>query len=110
MLPKANRLTDDYSFRRVKKYGKAIHTPFFVLSRVSSQEPIVRVGFIASSKVGNAVQRNRAVRVLRESVRQLLPEIQPGSDIVLIAKKSLLSTKTVDVLPVLSTALAKLVR
>lgn len=107
MLPKANRLTDDHSFRLLKKHGIVTHTPLFVLSILSNKTQTVRVGFIASAKVGGAVQRNRAVRVLREAVRQMLPEINEGHDIVLIAKKQILSAKTAEVLPVLQKALDK---
>jgi len=105
MLPKINRLTDDYSFRAVKKRGIATHTSFFVLSVVPNTLEVVRVGFIASSKIGGAVQRNRAVRLLREAVRHTLPEVKEGYDVVLIAKKQLLTAKTTEVLPVLQKAL-----
>lgn len=107
MLHKVNRLTEDYAFRKVRKYGSVVHTPFFVLSYLSTTSSAVRVGFIASSKVGGSVERNRAVRVLREAVRQVLPEIRPGCDIVIIAKKQLLSSKCADVVPVLRKALTR---
>ena len=48
---------------------------------------IVRVGFTASKKIGNAVARNRAKRRLRAVVRAVLPHAaQPGWDYVLVAK------------------------
>jgi ribonuclease P protein component len=43
-----------------------------------------RVAVIASRRVGGAVQRNRAKRLLREAVR-LLP-LRPGVDLVLVAR------------------------
>ncbi|MGL6208203.1 MAG: ribonuclease P protein component [Paracoccaceae bacterium] len=49
--------------------------------------PLVRVGFTASKKIGNAVFRNRAKRRLRALVREVLPEMaQAGWDYVLVAK------------------------
>jgi len=49
--------------------------------------PVVRVGFTASKKIGNAVFRNRAKRRLRALVRDVLPGLaQPGWDYVLVAR------------------------
>jgi ribonuclease P protein component len=45
-----------------------------------------RVGITVSSRVGNAVTRNRIKRLVRESVRRLLPVIDPPLDMVVIAK------------------------
>ncbi len=48
---------------------------------------LIRVGFTASKKIGNAVLRNRAKRRLRALVRLVLPErAQQGWDYVLVAK------------------------
>jgi len=55
--------------------------------KASEKSTIIRVGYTASKKVGNAVMRNRAKRRLREVVRRVLPEKgQDGHDYVLIAR------------------------
>jgi ribonuclease P protein component len=49
--------------------------------------PVVRLGFTATRKVGNAVIRNRAKRRLREAARAMAPLLAvPGSDYVFVAR------------------------
>ena len=52
----------------------------------AAQQAPVRVGFTASRKVGNAVQRNRARRRLRAAAAEVLERAEPGTDFVLIAR------------------------
>lgn len=50
-------------------------------------QPLVRLGFTATRKVGNAVIRNRAKRRLREAARAMAPLLAvSGSDYVFIAR------------------------
>jgi ribonuclease P protein component len=49
--------------------------------------PLVRIGFTASKKIGNAVARNRAKRRMRAVARALLPRLAlAGWDYVLVAR------------------------
>ena len=63
----------------------------FVLQVNKRESDGVRVGFTVSKKVGNAVERNRVRRRLREIVR-LAPQaaMQPGYDYVLIGRRAAL--------------------
>lgn len=50
-------------------------------------DPVVRIGFTATKKIGGAVVRNRAKRRLREAARALLPSFgRPGCDYVFVAR------------------------
>jgi len=64
-----------------------------------------RVGYAVGGKLGNAVKRNRARRLLREAVRATC--IKPGSDVVLVGKAALGGRSLQDVRAALETALER---
>jgi ribonuclease P protein component len=49
----------------------------------------IRCGFVVGKKVGGAVGRNRARRLIREALRQRLPLLKPGYDLVWVARSSI---------------------
>ena len=53
----------------------------------------IGVGYTASKKIGNAVKRNRAKRIMRELARKIIINGKINSYYVLIAKVSLLNEK-----------------
>ena len=69
--------------------------PGFVLQIAPAPADIirraVRVGFTVSRKVGNAVERNRVRRRLREVARQVIPaQARPDLDYVLVGRQAAL--------------------
>lgn len=56
-----------------------------------------RVAFLASRSVGGAVQRNRCKRVLRSRVAKLLKDVARPYDLLLIARKPLLSASAEEI-------------
>ncbi len=62
-----------------------------VAKREEQDTPGIGVGYTASKRVGNAVQRSRAKRRLREVVRQILwDKGEQGHDYVVIARTAIL--------------------
>ena len=61
-------------------------TPLSVLYLKKNGRDHNRLGLTTSKSVGKAVQRSRCRRVLREAYRLLEPEIEPGYDLILVAR------------------------
>ena len=56
-------------------------------------EKSIGVGYTASKKIGNAVKRNKAKRIMRELARKIIINGKINSYYVLIAKSSILDEK-----------------
>ena len=65
--------------------------PFVLQARAREDRGPVRVGFTVTKKTGNAVERNRIRRRLRELVRLSNDTMQAGHDYVLIGRRSALN-------------------
>lgn len=87
---KGMRLRHPQEFRRVWAGGRSWVHPLLVLWALPNDLSYSRIGLTASRKVGNAVSRNRARRLLREAARHVYPEIVAGWDLLLVARSSLL--------------------
>ena len=68
----------------------------YVAKRTNGAGP-ARAGFVVSRKVGGAVARNRAKRLLREALRLEGRELPEGLDLVLIARPSVATASYRDV-------------
>jgi ribonuclease P protein component len=80
-------LTENHEYKRVYARGKSAVRPALVLYCLRNKKmKQARVGITASKKIGNAVKRNRARRLLRESIRVLYPQLKPGYDFVLVSR------------------------
>ena len=84
-------------FRRIYARGKSYDSPLLVVYALKNRTKNVRVGITTSKKVGNAVQRNRSRRVIREAFRALAPRVRPGFDLVLVARGKTPYVKSTDV-------------
>lgn len=79
-------LNQNKDFRRLYGRGKCFASPALVTYVAKNRKGFCRVGITASKKIGNAVQRNRARRVIMAAWRAALPDTTGGFDIVFVAR------------------------
>jgi ribonuclease P protein component len=85
------RLTQRADFLAAASGAKVPAAAFVLQARKRGDEGPVRFGFTVSKKVGNAVERNRVRRRLREIVRLGAERTRPGHDYVLIGRRAALA-------------------
>jgi ribonuclease P protein component len=91
------RLTRSEDFKRVRQNGKSYAHPLVVLVvQASETSTNVHVGVIAGKTTGIAVHRNRAKRLLREAMRPYLTSFISGWDLLLIARRPLVTATMED--------------
>ena len=86
-FPKTQRLLRHSDFVNTNRSGKRLYTRHFIVITGKNGLANTRLGVTASKKVGNAVKRNRAKRLIREYYRLNKARLPQGHDIVVIAKK-----------------------
>ena len=88
-VKRAWRLKSEADVQRVWQQGSTWAHPLIILRARANGLAQSRVAFAVSKKVGKAVARNRAKRLMREAMRQKFPYLIPGYDIVLIGRNVL---------------------
>ncbi len=113
-LPKETRLRKRAEFLRVYDQGVRFEGRFMTVFILPGKQEIHRVGITATKKaIGNAVQRNRAKRLLRESFRLSRHELQAVEtkyDWVLNARRNILLAKLEKPLMEFRQIIAKVVK
>jgi ribonuclease P protein component len=100
------RLRHTRDVRRVFDEGRSWKHPLLVLIAYPNTQDTIRVGVTASRRVGGAVARSRAKRLMREAARSLYSQINDGWDVMLVARAGILKVKT----PQVEAALASLLK
>ena len=90
------KLNLNKDFRRLYGRGKSKVHPALVTYVMKNRAGFCRIGITTSKKVGCAVQRNRARRVIMAAWRQLCCEVAGGYDIVFVARTRTPSVKSTE--------------
>ena len=90
-LPKESRLLKRGQFLKLSKQGKRVYTNSFIAIVLEGTAQESRIGITISKKVGNAVERNRIKRIIREYFRHNREKISTRKDFNIIARKGLTS-------------------
>lgn len=85
-MKRANRLRKPAQFQRVRREGRSAKNHLLRLTIAPNRRNHSRCGIVCGKQIGNAVQRNRARRRLREAVRLALPAINRGRDMVFVIR------------------------
>ena len=102
-----------HDFLRVRAAARRWAAPGLVLQaapmpEADTEQGLVRVGYTASRRIGNAVARNRAKRRLRAAVAHVMPaSAQSGCDYVVIARAATLTRPFDALVDDLAAALAR---
>ncbi len=81
------------AIQRVFRDGRPVHGKRVVLFLAPGSG---HSALVAGKKIGGAVQRNRARRVLRAALREVAPRGVEGRDLVVVARETIRDARTQD--------------
>jgi ribonuclease P protein component len=87
-MDRSIRLRDEWAINDVRRRGRAFSSGPVVVRILQTQDPSSsnQYAVIAGKRVGGAVQRNRCKRLVREALRGLHPQLQPGHAMAVIVR------------------------
>jgi ribonuclease P protein component len=92
------RLQHAWEFERTRREGQRLVKGCLILNwRFSDDQRTSRLGVVTSKKIGNAVVRSRARRLLREVFRLHQHQLARCVDMVLIARNSIAGKSCAEV-------------
>ncbi|MBQ7014640.1 MAG: ribonuclease P protein component [Clostridia bacterium] len=85
-MNKTETITENRIYTRLYGKGKSVVSGTTVVYYRSNNLKINRLGLTSTKKIGCAVKRNRARRVIREAYRLLEDRLGTGYDIIIVAR------------------------
>lgn len=97
-LGRTTRLAQSRDFARLRQSGERLAVGCLIANWQKLPEgALPRLGVVTSKKIGGAVARSRARRLLRESFRLHQHDFAQPVDLVLVARNSIAGKKFADV-------------
>lgn len=87
-------ITDNKLFLRLYNKGEKVFTPYVIIYYRSNGLPFNRLGLTAGKKVGNAVKRNHARRLIRAAYAENEIILPVGYDFVFVARGAISDVKS----------------
>lgn len=100
------KLNLNKDFRRLYGRGHSHVSPVLVTYVMRSRRGMIRYGITTGKKVGCAVMRNRARRVIEAAARECLGDAAVGADIVFVARTKTPAAKSSEIAAVMRKHLA----
>ena len=97
MLKREYRLRKKYMFNYCYNVGKVVHGKSILLYYTPSKNKNIKVGISVSKKVGTAVKRNRARRVIRSAITPFLDCLNQNYNIIIVARQNILTFSFSDI-------------
>ena len=88
------KIKENYLFRRAYKKANSYVCPFAVVYIMKNRQMGPRLGITVGKKIGKAVNRNRAKRVITAAFMNCLPFIGGNLDFVIVARPRILTVKS----------------
>ena len=100
MAPELFTIKKRATFVHIRDNGVFIRSNNINVQKLINQDldKKIGIGYTATKKIGNAVKRNKAKRIMRELAKKILIKCKRNTYYVLIAKTSILDTKFKDLL------------
>lgn len=96
-MNKVNTLKENREFSILYRKGKSLVTPVVVIYYRKNNKNINRFGITTGKKIGNAVKRNRARRIIRAAFSEILPTLKGSYDFVFVARVKTPYVKSRDI-------------
>ena len=87
-------MRENKDFLNMYKKGRYITSKYSVIYVKPNNRPFNRFGITAGKKIGNAVARNRAKRLIRLAYQKAEVKLPVGIDIVIVARSGILGIKS----------------
>ena len=87
-------MRENKDFLNMYKKGRYITSKYSVIYVKPNNRPFNRCGITAGKKIGNAVARNRAKRLIRLAYQKEEVKLPVGIDIVIVARSGILGIKS----------------
>jgi len=91
---KATVINNNFRFQNAYRNGQSFVSRTVITYVVPRRTGGLRYGITASRKVGCAVERNRARRVIKAAVTELIPIMEGSFELIFVSRKATVESKS----------------